>query len=78
MAWCYCGEKAFNFIAGKEKAHLFRCLYIAIIPIGSLLKVDMIWSLADIAVSLMLTINLIGIVGLSSRAIQSTRAYGAN
>lgn len=77
MAWCYCGEKALNFIAGKEKAQLFRYLYIAIIPIGSLLKVDMIWVLADIAVSLMLTINLIGIVGLSNRVIQSKRAYGA-
>ena len=76
MAWCYCGEKALNFIVGKEKAHVFRYLYIAMIPIGSLLKVDMIWILADIAVSLMLTINLIGIVGLSTRVIRSARAYG--
>jgi len=76
MAWCYCGEKALYFIAGEKKAHLFRYFYIAIIPIGSLLKVDTIWILADVAVSLMLTINLIGIVGLSSRVIQSTRAYG--
>jgi len=75
MAWCYCGEKALNFIVGKERSHWFRYLYIAMVPIGSLLKVDMIWILADIAVSLMLTINLIGIVGLSSRVIQSTRTY---
>ncbi len=77
MAWCYCGEKALNFILGKEKTHLFRYFYIAMIPMGSLLKVDIIWALADIAVSLMLTMNLIGIVGLSRRAIDSTRAYKA-
>ena len=76
MAWCYCGEKALNFIAGKERSHWFRYFHIAMIPMGSLLKVDTIWILADIAVSLMLTINLIGIVGLSARVIQSTRAYG--
>ncbi len=77
MAWCYCGEKALNFILGKEKAELFRYLYIAMIPIGSLLKVDIIWILADVAVSLMLTINLIGIVGLSNRVIEATREYEA-
>ncbi|MBX9922504.1 MAG: sodium:alanine symporter family protein [Rhabdochlamydiaceae bacterium] len=75
MAWCYCGEKALNFIVGKEKAHLFRYFYIAMVPIGSLLKVDIIWILADVAVSLMLTINLIGIVGLSNRVIHSTKEY---
>jgi AGCS family alanine or glycine:cation symporter len=77
MAWCYCGEKALNFIIGKEKAHLFRYFYIAMVPIGSLLRVDIIWILADVAVSLMLTINLIGIVGLSNRVIHSTREYKA-
>lgn len=75
MAWCYCGEKALNFILGKEKAHLFRYFYIAMVPIGSLLKVDVIWILADIAVSFMLTINLIGIVGLSNRVIHKKREY---
>lgn len=75
MAWCYCGEKALNFIVKKEKAHLFRFFYLAIIPIGSLLQVDIIWVLADIAVSFMLTINLIGIFGLSTHVIESTRSY---
>ncbi len=78
MAWCYCGEKALNFIVGKEKAHLFRYFYIAMVPIGSLLKVDVIWILADIAVSFMLTINLIGIVGLSNRVIHTKREYEAS
>jgi alanine or glycine:cation symporter, AGCS family len=75
MAWCYCGEKALNFIIEKDKARIFRFVYIAMIPIGSLLKVDVIWILADVAVSLMLTINLIGIVGLSRDVIKSTKTY---
>lgn len=75
MAWCYCGEKALNFIAGKDIARWFRYLYIGMIPIGSLLEVEVIWILADMAVSMMLTINLIGIVGLSSDVIHSTRQF---
>lgn len=75
MAWCYCGEKALNFLIGKEKGHWFRYIYIALVPVGSLLEVEMIWVLADVAVSLMLTINLIGIVGLSTGVIHSTREY---
>ena len=75
MAWCYCGEKALHFITGKDRANWFRCFFIAIVPIGSLLQVDLIWTLADVAVSLMLTINLIGVVGLSRGVIHSTREY---
>lgn len=75
MAWCYCGEKAFNYLSGKDNAHWFRYCYIAIVPLGSLLHVETIWVLADIAVSLMLSINLFGILGLSTDVIHSSRKY---
>lgn len=75
MAWCYCGEKALGFLTTPERAHFFRYIFIAIIPIGSLLHVEMVWILADLAVSSMLTINLIGIVALSDQVIDSSEAY---
>ncbi|HEY2811359.1 MAG TPA: amino acid carrier protein [Rhabdochlamydiaceae bacterium] len=75
LAWAYCGEKALGFLIGHEKGRYFRVLYISLIPLGSLIHVDMIWSLADIAITGMLVINLIGIIKLSARVIDTTRAF---
>ncbi len=75
LAWSYCGEKALGFLIGTKKARWFRVAYIALIPIGSLLQVGMIWTLADISITLMLVANLIGIYGLSNRVIQSSREH---
>lgn len=64
LAWCYCGEKASEFIGGSKLSHLFRYFFIALVPVGTLIKVHTIWTLADIAITLMLCINLIGIIKL--------------
>lgn len=75
LAWSYCGERALEFIAGPNKQKWFRYTYIALIPMGSLLRVDMIWTLADIAITMMLFINLIGVMGLSRHVINSSREF---
>lgn len=75
MAWAYCGEKALEFLIGPSKKHWFYLLYVLFIPIGAILNVELIWVLADIAISLMLLMNLIGIAGLSKSVIESSREY---
>lgn len=75
LAWSYCGEKALGFLIGTKHAKWFRIAYIALIPIGSVLKVSMIWTLADISITLMLIANLIGIYGLSHLVVRSSREY---
>lgn len=75
LAWAYCGEKALGFLIGPDKGRYFRYAYIALIPVGTLMHVEMIWSMADIAIALMLVINLIGITKLSSRAVDSTHEF---
>jgi len=75
LAWSYCGEKALEFLVGPKKHNWFRCAYIALVPVGGLVHVDMIWIMADIAITLMLFINLIGISGLSSRVIDSSLKF---
>jgi alanine or glycine:cation symporter, AGCS family len=75
LAWSYCGEKALEFLVGPDKQKWFRYTYIALVPMGSLLQVDMIWILADIAITFMLFINLIGVMGLSRHVIDSSREF---
>lgn len=75
LAWSYCGEKALGYLLGPNKERWFRIAYIALVPIGTLLNVDLIWTLSDIAITLMLAINLIGVAKLSSLVINSSRDY---
>ncbi len=75
LAWAYCGEKAIGFLLGESKTRYFKFFYIALIPLGSLIHVDLIWRLADIAISLMLMTNLIGVIGLSEEVIGASRKY---
>lgn len=74
LAWGYCGEKAFGFLVGadnnKKKLLLFRYFYILLVPVGSVLHVNLIWTLADIAITLMVVTNVIGIAKLRSKVIQ--------
>jgi alanine or glycine:cation symporter, AGCS family len=75
LAWSYCGEKALEFLVGPHRQKWFRYAYIALVPLGGLMRVDMIWTLADIAITLMLFINLIGVMGLSRHVIDASRQF---
>jgi len=76
IAWAYCGKKAMSFIWPKG-ASLFQYCYIACIPIGAFLHVDLIWGLADLFISLMLIFNVIGVALLSKQVIGDSKDYFA-
>lgn len=77
LAWAYCGEKALGYLIGVKKERWFRIVYIALVPLGTLFQVEMIWSLADIAITLMLAVNLIAVAKLSHHVIHSSRQFRA-
>jgi AGCS family alanine or glycine:cation symporter len=75
LAWACCGEKAMGFLMGNRQAPWFKYLFITLIPVGSLIHVDLIWILADISISLMLVTNIVGVMGLSQEVIGESRQY---
>lgn len=75
LAWAYCAEKAIGFISNAKQAARFKYFYILLIPFGTLIHVDLIWILADLSISLMLIVNLIGVTCLSREVIGDSRAY---
>lgn len=77
LAWASCGEKAVSFMWGFKHASLFRYFYISLIPLGWFIPVEMVWTLSDISISLMLVTNLIGVALLSKQVILESRDYFA-
>jgi AGCS family alanine or glycine:cation symporter len=75
LAWAHCGEKAVQFLTGSQNNRWFRVVYILLVPVGSILQVDMIWTLADISITLMLFINIIGIIALRGHVFEKNKEY---
>lgn len=75
IAWGGCAEKAAEFLWDKKKARMFQYLYLLLIPVGAIARVDFVWIFADLAISCMLITNLIGIIGLNKDVIQETKRY---
>lgn len=75
LAWAYCGEKAMEFLLGTRYIGFFRFFYIVAIPIGTFLSVELIWKLADVAITAMLLMNVVGIIGLRHLVVQTTQRF---
>jgi AGCS family alanine or glycine:cation symporter len=75
LAWASCLDRAVGFLFGPALIRPFQLLYILFVPIGAVLHVDFVWILADISLSLMVVINLVGVAGLSKEVIGDSQLY---
>jgi AGCS family alanine or glycine:cation symporter len=75
LAWGYYGEKCVEYLLGLKAAHGYRWLYTLIVMVGAVLKLELVWALADIANALMTIPNLIAISCLGRVVQQETNQY---
>lgn len=75
LAWAYCAERAVEYIFGLNKVKIFRWIFIAVIPFGTLVHVDVVWHLADLALAGMVLTNLIGTAGLSEQIFAESKTH---
>ena len=73
LAWGVAAERAGEYLFGTKQNKYIRWVYILLIPIGAMLKVDLVWILADLCISLMVITNMIAVAGLSSEVIGEHR-----
>ncbi len=68
IAWYYYGEKCVEYLAhGNGKAiSLYKLIYIAVVFLGCIMNVGLVWDLADLSNGLMAIPNLIALILLSS------------
>lgn len=78
LAWACCGERAVGYLCDSPSwIQRFRYFFLLMIPVGALIKVDLVWLLADISISLMLATNMFGIARLSNEVIADSRQFFA-
>ncbi|CYU68668.1 TPA: sodium:alanine symporter family protein [Streptococcus suis] len=77
LGWSYYGERCIEFLFGTKSILPYRLVFVTMVALGGFLKLDLIWTIADIVNGLMALPNLIALLALSPVIIKETRQYFA-
>lgn len=75
LGWSYYGEKSLEFLLGSRSIMPYRILFVIAVFLGTIAKLDVVWTFADIMNGLMAFPNLIGLLGLSGIVLAETKDY---
>ena len=78
LGWSYYGERCCEYLFGKKGMLPYKILFIAVIVIGPVLSLDLVWTIANILNALMAVPNLIAVLLLSGVIAKETRHYLKN
>lgn len=77
LGWSYYGEKAMEYLFGKQLVMPYRWAWVAAVMVGSVASLHVVWTFADIANALMALPNLVSLLVLSPVVAAETKAYFA-
>jgi AGCS family alanine or glycine:cation symporter len=77
LGWSYYGERNLQYLLGAKAIAPYRVLFVAVIAVSAVAKLDVVWLLSDIMNALMAFPNLIGLLLLSGIVWRETRSYFA-
>ena len=75
LGWCYYGERAVEYLKGKQWVKGYRVIYIIAVFSGSVMNLTLVWNLADCMNALMAIPNLISLLMLSGIIVHETRKF---
>jgi AGCS family alanine or glycine:cation symporter len=75
LGWCYYGERSIAFLLGGAAVMPYRIVFVILVAVGAVLKVDLVWNLSDLMNGLMAFPNLVGLLLLSGVIARETRIY---
>jgi len=75
IGWGYYGEKALQYLAGEKAIPVYRTIFVGVVYLGCVTRLETCWTLSDIFNGLMALPNLVALLGLSPVVAAETRAY---
>jgi AGCS family alanine or glycine:cation symporter len=71
LGWSFYGEKCAQYLVGERVIKPYRVLYTAMVLVGTLITLDLVWAMSDVFNGLMAFPNLIGLLLLSGLVIKN-------
>lgn len=75
LGWSCYGCKAVEYLFGAGAGAFYRVLFVALMPVGAVMRLDLAWTLSDTFNGLMMLPNLIGVIALSGTVVKITQNY---
>ena len=75
LGWAYYGERCVEYFSGKTGLVPYRVLYVAVAVIAPVLKLDLVWLVADTLNALMALPNLVAVLLLSNVMVRDTKLF---
>lgn len=78
LGWSYYGERAVEYLKGQKWMYVYRIIFIALVFVGSVASLSVVWNAADCFNALMAIPNLLSLILLSNVIVKETREYYKN
>jgi AGCS family alanine or glycine:cation symporter len=78
IGWNYYGEKAIEYLLGSGFIFTYRILFIAVVVVGAMMNLELVWNISDLMNGMMALPNLIGLLLLSKVVKNETDRYFNN
>jgi AGCS family alanine or glycine:cation symporter len=75
ISWSYYGDRSTEYLLGRRAIMPYRWVFVALIVVGAIAKIEFVWKISDIFNGLMAFPNLVGIIGLSGVVWGLSRDY---
>lgn len=75
IGWGYYGEKALEYLVGTKAIPAYRTVFVSVVYLGCVMKLETCWTIADIFNGLMALPNLVALLLLSPLVAKETQAY---
>ena len=75
IGWCYYGEKCVEFLFGSRAITPYRYVFVALIMLGSVISVPVVWAVGTLLNGFMAFPNLIGLAFLGGTVAKLTKDY---
>lgn len=75
LGWSYYGERCVEYLFGRGGMIPYKLIFVFILLICPVIKLDLVWTMADIFNALMSIPNLIAVVVLSPVVVKETNYY---
>lgn len=78
IGWCYYGEKCFEYIFGSAYTKIYRVMFVALIMVGAVVSVPLVWAIGTLLNGFMAFPNLVGLFLLVPVVKKITVDYFSN
>ncbi|WP_348663247.1 alanine/glycine:cation symporter family protein [Chlamydia vaughanii] len=74
LTWFACAEKSLTYLLPGRRANLWlKVLFVAVVPLGGIINMRLIWSLADAGFIGMVTLNCIALIALMREVFETNK-----